>query len=142
MRLTYEQFEKIQHLMPIQRRKAEIVNYDFLCAILYIIENGCKWRALPKEYGNWHTIYVKLNRWSKNGTLERIFEAMQNEGIISIETTVVCLDSTTVKVHPDATGALKKTASRALDTQKAVLRPRFIWYHVCQTCLSVQTLAR
>jgi transposase len=94
MKLTCEQFARIQHLMPIPRRKAEIANYDFLCAILYIIENGCKWRALPKEYGNWHTIYVKLNRWSKNGTLERIFEAMQNEGIISIETTVVCLDST------------------------------------------------
>ena len=127
MRLTYEQFDKIQHLMPLQRRKATIANYDFLCAILYLIENGCKWRALPKEYGNWHTIYVKLNRWSKNGTLERIFEALQNESIISIETTVVCLDSTTVKVHPDATGALKKTENRALAAQKAALRPRFIW---------------
>jgi transposase len=113
--------------MPLQRRKAKIANYDFLCAILYLIENGCKWRALPKEYGNWHTIYVKLNRWSKNGTLEQIFEALQNENIISIETTVVCLDSTTVKVHPDATGALKKTGNRALDAQKAALRPRFIW---------------
>ena len=127
MTLTYKQFDRIRHLMPIQRRKAEIGNYDFLCAILYIIENGCKWRALPKEYGNWHTIYVKLNRWSKNGTLERIFEALQNEGIISIETTVVCLDSTTVKVHPDATGALKKTENSVSDVQKAGLRPRFIW---------------
>jgi transposase len=127
MTLTYEQFYKIQHLMPTQRRKAEIGNYDFLCAILYIIENGCKWRALPKEYGNWHTIYVKLNRWSKNGTLERIFEAMQNKGIVSIETTVICLDSTTVKVHPDATGALKKTENRVLGVLKAGLRPRFIW---------------
>ena len=127
MTLTYTQFDRIRHLMPVQRRKATIANYDFLCAILYIIENGCKWRALPKEYGNWHTIYVKLNRWSKNGTLERIFEALQNEGIISIETTVVCLDSTTVKVHPDATGALKKTGNSVSDAQKAGLRPKFIW---------------
>ncbi|MDE7212326.1 MAG: transposase [Lachnospiraceae bacterium] len=22
--------------------------------MLYIIENGCKWRALPKKYGNCH----------------------------------------------------------------------------------------
>ena len=127
MKITYEQFEKIEHLMPLQRRKAKVSNYCFICAILYIIENGCKWRALPKEYGNWHTIYMKLNRWSKNGTLERIFEAMQNEGIISIETTVVCLDSTTVKVHPDGTGALKKGASKASDDPKADSRPRFIW---------------
>ena len=127
MILRYNRFSKIEHLLPIQRRQAEVSNYDFLCAILYMIENGCKWRALPKEYGNWHTIYVKLNRWSKNGTLERIFEALQNEGVISIEAVVVCLDSTTVKVHPDGTGALKKTDSRASDAQKADLRPRFIW---------------
>jgi len=113
--------------MPVQRRKAEVDNYDFLCAILYIVENGCKWRALPKEYGNWHTIYVKLNRWSKNGTLERIFEALQNEDIISIVTNVVCIDSTTVKVHPDGTGALKKLGNKASGAQKADLRPRFIW---------------
>ena len=125
--MTHEQFSKIEHIMPVQRRKAEIDNFDFLCAILYIVENGCKWRALPKEYGNWHTIYVKLNRWSKNGTLERIFEALQNEDIISIETTVVCLDSTTVKGHPDGTCALKKTGNRVSDVQKADSRPRFIW---------------
>jgi transposase len=127
MNMTQEQFSKIEHLMPVQRRKAEIENYDFLCAILYIIENGCKWRALPKEYGNWHSIYVKLNRWSKNGTLERIFEALQNEGVICVETSIVCLDSTTVKVHPDGTGALKKTGNRVSDGQKADSRPRFIW---------------
>ncbi len=45
--------------MPISHRKPEVSNYDFLCALLYIIENGCKRRALPTEYGNWHTIYVK-----------------------------------------------------------------------------------
>ncbi|MDR1703844.1 MAG: transposase [Clostridiales bacterium] len=25
----------------------------FINALLYICENGCKWRKLPKEYGNW-----------------------------------------------------------------------------------------
>ena len=56
MRLTEKQFAKIEHLMPTPRRKPEVSNYDFLCALLYIIENGCKWRALPNEYGNWHTM--------------------------------------------------------------------------------------
>ena len=39
--------------------------------IFYIIENGFKWRALPKENGKWHTVYVKFNRWSKNGTIAK-----------------------------------------------------------------------
>jgi len=25
------------------------------------VENGCKWRDLPKEYGDWHIIYVQVN---------------------------------------------------------------------------------
>lgn len=40
MILTKEQFAIIEHLMPTPRRKHEISNYDFLCALLYIIENG------------------------------------------------------------------------------------------------------
>ncbi len=49
-----------------------------------------------------------MNRWSKNGVLNRVFVALQTEGIIQINVEVVCLDSTSVKVHPDGTGALKK----------------------------------
>lgn len=84
MELTKEQFQKIEHLMPVQRKKSMISNYDFMRALLYMIENNCQWRALPKEYGNWHTIYVRFNRWSKNGTLDKIFEELQNQNIIAI----------------------------------------------------------
>ena len=77
MELTKKQFAKIEHLMPAARKPATISNYQFLCALLYIIENGCKWRALPKEYGNWHSVYMKFSRWSKNGTIQKIFDQMQ-----------------------------------------------------------------
>ena len=82
-----------------------MTNLQLINAILYVTENGCKWRALPESYGNWHTIYVRMNRWSKNGVLSRVFAALQTEGIIQINVEVVCLDSTTVKVYPDGTGA-------------------------------------
>ena len=99
---------KIKHLMPKARKKPVISNYRFLCALLYIIENGCKWRALPEKYGKWYTIYMRFNRWSKNGVLEKIFKELQNMNIIDNRTDVLCLDSTYIKVHPDAAGALKK----------------------------------
>jgi transposase len=102
-------------------------NLTFVNALLYIIENGCKWRALPSEYGDWHTIYVRFNRWSKNGVIERIFVALQECGIISIETDIVCLDSTTAKVHPDGTGALKKSGEQSIGRSKGGSQPRFIW---------------
>lgn len=68
--------------------------------------------ALPKFYGNWHTVYTRMNRWSKNGVLQRLFEALQQENVILIKMEAVCLDSTSIKVHPNGTGALKKAESR------------------------------
>ena len=112
MKITEEQYEKIEKYLPKQRGNVVINNLQFLNALLYVAENGCKWRALPKEYGNWHTIYMRMNRWSKNGVLDRIFSALQAEGVININVEWLCLDSTTVKVHPDACGALKKEANK------------------------------
>jgi hypothetical protein len=34
----------------------------------------CKWRGLPKRFGNWHTIYTRMNRWSNRGVMDRVFE--------------------------------------------------------------------
>ena len=112
MKLTQEQYAKIEKYLPKQRGNVKINNLKFLNALLYVAENGCKWRALPKEYGNWHTIYMRMNRWSKNGVLDRIFKALQEEGIINVDVNLVCLDSTTVKVHPDVCGALKKEENK------------------------------
>ena len=127
MKLTQEQFQKIQSYLPRQRGNVCVSNYDFINAILYLTENGCKWRSLPKEYGNWHTLYVRMNRWSKSGVLRRLFEALQNENIIRIKMETICLDSTAVKVHPDGTGSLKKTANKALGEAKEVSQQKFIW---------------
>ena len=70
---------------------------------------------------------MRMNRWSKNGVLERIFTALQTEGIIQINVEIVCLDSTSVKVHPDGTGALKKEESRQSEDLAEDLPRRFIW---------------
>ena len=51
-------------------------NLQLINAIQDVTETGCKWRALPEKYGNWHTIYVRMNRWSKNGVLQRAFEGL------------------------------------------------------------------
>jgi transposase len=52
-----------------------------------------------------------MNRWSKAGVLDRVFARLQQEQIIAIKFEAVSLDSTTVKVHPDDTGALKNGAA-------------------------------
>ena len=118
---------RIEKYLPKQRGNVKLDNLRLLNAILYVTENGCKWRALPKEYGNWHTIYVRMNRWSESGVLQRVFEALQVEGIIRIRMESVCLDSTTVKVHPNGTGALKKEGNSQSDVPAEDSQRRFIW---------------
>ena len=87
--------------MPIARKPAKISNYQFMCAILYIIENGCKWRALPKKYGNWHTIYMRFSRWLKNGTIAKILESMKKQKLLNEEDYIFFIDNTSIKVRPD-----------------------------------------
>jgi len=127
MKLTFEHLEIIKDMLPVQRRPEDVEMIDFLNAVLHVIENGCKWRAIPKEFGNWHTIYTRFNRWCKSGVFDRIFIALQERNIIDIRTEFVCIDSTSVKVHPDGSGALKKHGKQAIGRSKGGSIPRFIW---------------
>ena len=110
MELTQGQYELIAPHLPVQRGNVKIPNLKVLNAILYVAEHGCKWRGLPERFGRWHTVYTRINRWSKSGVLDRVFEQLRKEGIVEVSLDVLSLDSTTVKVHLDGTGALKKTA--------------------------------
>ena len=127
MEITQAQFEQIADCLPTQRGNVSLSNLDVLNAILYVAEQGCKWRGLPKRFGNWHTIYTRMNRWSKSGVLDRLFQKLQQSQIVRIRIEAVSLDSTMVKVHPDGTGALKKTARKPSGSPAEAGQPRFIW---------------
>jgi len=125
--MTEAQFRRIDSELPRQRGNVKVTNLQFLNALLYVAEQGCKWRGLPKRFGPWHTIYTRMNRWSKNGVLDHVFERLQREQIVRIKIEAVKMDSTIVKVHPDGTGALKKTDPRPSESPAADGPPRFIW---------------
>ena len=127
MEITSEQFAKIEHCLPTQRGNVSLSNLQVVNAILYVAEHGCKWRGLPKRFGNWHTIYTRMNRWTKSGVLDRMFEELQKAQVVRIRIEAVCLDSTSIKVHPDGTGALKKTDPKPSASPEADGQPRFIW---------------
>src|SRR3954449_11659405 len=112
MEITEAQYQRIVDCLPIQRGNVSITNLKVLNAILYVADHGCKWRGLPKRFGNWHTIYTRMNRWSKSGVLDRVFAQLQKEQFVRIKIEAVSLVSTIVKVHPQGTGALKKTAPK------------------------------
>jgi transposase len=107
MILKENEYRRIEKLLPRQRGNVKIENRVMLNALIYRCKNGCTWRDLPKEFGNWHVIYMRFSRWAKNGVLERVYAALSEDGLQSAN--VYALDSTSVKVHPDAFGCLKKT---------------------------------
>ena len=127
MQLTREQFEQIAGLLPRQRGNVRLDNFEVVNAILYVAANGCKWRALPSHYGPWHTLYTRMSRWAKAGVLDSLFEQLQRQRLIHVRIEAVSLDSTIVKVHPDGTGAPKKTAPKPSAAAAAAGVPSFIW---------------
>jgi transposase len=83
MELTETQYARIESCLPRQRGNVSMPNLQVLNAILYVAEQGCKWRGLPKRFGNWHTIYTRMNRWSKFSTRRRRTRAwMKQEGTV------------------------------------------------------------
>lgn len=111
MKITPKQYDQIKDVLPVQRGNVVVESIDFLNAILYVAENGCKWRALPKEFGPWHTIYTRMRRWVENEVWPRVLDALKTKLLIEIDITALSLDSTSIKVHPDGMGPLKKTAN-------------------------------
>ena len=117
----------MRRLPLICQRKEEMCEFPTCkCtgALLSMAENGCKWRGLPAHFGKWSTIYMRMSRWSKSGVLERVFERLKAQRNIPPE--ALSLDSTSIKVHPDGTGALKKTAGKPLEDLAEAGLPRFI----------------
>jgi len=67
---------------------------------------------------------MRMNRWAKNGVLERVFSELQKHQAIQIKIDGLSLDSTAVKVHPDGTGALKKTAHNPSENHELDGQPK------------------
>ena len=47
MEITEAQYERIAPVLPVQRGNVKLPNLQVLNAILYVAEQGCKWRGLP-----------------------------------------------------------------------------------------------
>ena len=114
MELTQAQYERIAPHLPVQRGNVTHSNRQVLNAILYVAEHGCKWRGLPARFGNWHTIYTRMNRWSKNGVLDRVFEHLQREQIVRIKLEAVSMDSTIVNGTSRWDGGAKKNGPQSI----------------------------
>jgi len=122
--ITDKQYAMIRPYLPVQRGNVRVSNLTVINAILFVAENGCKWCALPSPFGKWHTVYTRMCRWADAGVLDRLFDVLQKHHMIRVSVDCLGLDSPSVKVHPDGTGAPKKTDPKPLANHVAVGTPK------------------
>lgn len=65
---TREQFELIKADLAAatkatRPRKYDL--YDIFCAVLYLIKEGCTWRAIPHDFPKWENVRYHYDIWSK-----------------------------------------------------------------------------
>ena len=90
----------------------ELSDREFLEALLHLNRTGSPWRDLPAALGYWHAVYMRFRRWEARGVWQRLWKSLQAEPLAAARG--LLLDSTTVRAHPHAAGAPKKTAATRL----------------------------
>lgn len=117
---------------PEAHPRREIVN-----AILYWVRAGCAWRMLPADLPPWRTIYGFFQRWSADGTIERLLRALTCAARAAMgrspAPSAAVIDSQSVKAADTVA-----TTSRGFDAAKKINgRKRHLAVDVCGFLLAV-----
>ena len=105
--LRDDQWERIVNLLPRRRgypKKRAEDHRLFVEAVLWIARTGAPWRDLHPSFGRWSNVYKRFSRWVKNGTWERVRQAVSDDPDLE----ALLIDRTIVRVHQHAAGAEKK----------------------------------
>lgn len=120
--LTDCEWALIEPLIPPAKRggrRREVDLREVMNGVLYVLETGCQWRALPKDLPPKSTVHDYFMLWEWDGTLQRIHHELylktrDLEGREASPTAGV-IDSQSVK-------SAEKGGSRS--TQRATMRER------------------
>ena len=93
----------------------------FLEALQYFAVHNITWRALPREFGHWNSVWKRFWRLSQSGTFEAFFDALA--GMSETAHLVQMFDSTVVRAHVSAAGAkggktIRRSAAHAAASRR------------------------
>jgi transposase len=103
--LTDAEWQEIEPLLPPEKplgKHREVDLREVVNAIFYRADNGTKWRALPKDFPPWQTVYGYFRLWVRLGVWEQINEVLVRRVRVSegrnAEPSLVIIDSQSVKL--------------------------------------------
>ena len=102
---------RIEQLLPGKASDPGCTPKDnrlFVEAVLWILRTGTPWRDLPREFGKWHSTYMRFARWRDSGVWERVANVLCSDADMEH----LFIDSTIVRAHQHSAGAQKKRAVR------------------------------
>jgi len=99
--LTDQEWASIRLLIPPSKRggnRRTVDTRQVVNAAMYLLGTGCRWRALPEDLPPRSTVHDYVDRWSHDGTLERMHRALHAR-----HQTVPAFKSTPAARNPTAT---------------------------------------
>ena len=78
--LTDEQWDVLASLPPSAKtggRPRTVDLREVVNGIVYVLRNGCMWRAMPHDLPPWGTVWWYFREWRQDGTWERVHEALR-----------------------------------------------------------------
>ncbi len=78
--LTDAQWEELAPLVPLAKpggRPRTVDMREVINGTLYVLRSGCTWRMIPHDLPPWGTVWGYFRRWRKDGTWERIHDALR-----------------------------------------------------------------
>jgi transposase len=106
--LTDEQYQMIQDLLPANGKRGGQWNdhRTTLNGMFWILLSGAQWREMPERHGRCKSVYVRFNRWRRDGTIDKILRRLQvhldKDGRIDWD--LWCIDGTNVRASRSAAG--------------------------------------
>ncbi len=80
-RLDDPQWAKVAQVLPPlvgARARNSPRSRTFVEAVLWVAHTGAHWNQLPREFGMWHSNYVRFTRWAHDGIWKLVIDAMQD----------------------------------------------------------------
>jgi transposase len=59
-------------------RRTKHCRREIVDAILYVVDNGIKWRALPADFPPWSTVYKHFADWERQGATQDLLDALRD----------------------------------------------------------------